>query len=72
MNNTDKKNICGVEYLGVALAAEYIGIHPETLKTETRKKKVSVLKLNGSNWYLPEWLENYITSKTQNAKFKGV
>lgn len=64
----ENKNICGVEYLCIDRAAAFVGVHKETLKQETRKKKITSLKIGKSLYYLPQWLETYIENKIQYAK----
>lgn len=64
------RDFCGVEYYDVTRAAHYIGIHPETLKTEARLNNISHMKLGRDVWFKPEWAREYLEERTEICFFK--
>lgn len=63
-------NFAGVEYYDVKRAAAFMGVHPETLKRETARGRISSFKLGKNIWYKPCWIHDYINEKTRIGIYK--
>ena len=60
----------GAVYYDVTRAADYMGVHPSTLKRETKNKHITHMKLGRDIWYKPVWIDDYLSERTKIGVFK--
>ena len=60
----NEKTIDGKTYWGAGKAAEYIGVHRDTIRTMSQRKRITHLHLGGRLWFLKEWLDAFVNHST--------
>jgi hypothetical protein len=64
------REFAGATYYDVTRAADYMGVHPSTLKRETKNDHITHMKLGRDIWYKPVWIDDYLSERTKIGVFK--
>ena len=64
------RDFAGAEYYDVTRAAAFLGVHPSTLKRETKNEHITHLKMGRDIWFKPAWINDYLTERTKIGVYK--